>query len=757
MRQGGDEKTRQGELVHPVPGSGSTACLIQIYGRRLGERFNLYDDIVSIGRDAQNTIVVDSDSVSRRHAVLEVSKSGWVLRDLGSTNGTYLNDLQIRSVIVSDGDTINIGGTIFKHISGHNIERHYHETIYEMTIKDGLTNVANKRHFLERLELEESRSVRFGRPASVVLIDIDNFSDINKSYGRISGDFVLHEFATVAVKHIHSVDVFARYGGDLFALLLPETTYEEALSLAESLRLLALSHPFVFEGHPLRVSVRCGVASGEGPAWTSEGLIDAAERALYWANRRGGNCVAGSREHPASEGHRVLPRVLRREALVLRLREEQQAPREVDPEVLGVRLCDRPYLLARGIPHERISALTGALQDTLLSLLGPGDYMGLLDDDTHLVVMTSGSPGISGGLDAVRDLLRRLPSGCGFDESLQPGILLRSWHRSELPADSSELTALVQRELAAQEYSPATVNPASATLDGFMARLPFPVSGPLHLVQCSLHPVQAAHALFHCLESILRFSDFVLLAAAAEGIGPKGLGESSGLPIRLDRGKVSLGEWVRLFWKLSALVRDCGLKEVSSVAVEGASPKGTGPSRLINALSNEMVPVRNVFAHGVALDDGVVRKHLEALTLRLKELVEILAPLQNCRLITVNNLIFNPENSSYDTSFYDHTGANGAFRVGTMSVGQPLPSETLLKAEGWTLRLAPLIVLSPVGATGGQELLGLESLEMQSDLLPYRAFATNATASRAPGSVRRFEGILRARETLASPALLGNE
>jgi len=87
-------------------------CLIQIYGRALGRKFDLYEPVVTLGRDPKNHIVLDSDSVSRRHAVIELTDAGRVLRDLDSTNGTYLNDIQIRSAVLSQNDMVKVGDTI---------------------------------------------------------------------------------------------------------------------------------------------------------------------------------------------------------------------------------------------------------------------------------------------------------------------------------------------------------------------------------------------------------------------------------------------------------------------------------------------------------------------------------------------------------------------------------------------------------------------------------------------------------------------
>jgi two-component system cell cycle response regulator len=108
-------------------------CLVVIYGASLGRKYDLVEDVVTIGRDPENTIVLDVDSVSRRHAKVETFSGNKYVVDLNSTNGTYLNDrLAVREKL-KNGDLMKVGDTIFKFLAGSNIESAYHEEIYTMT------------------------------------------------------------------------------------------------------------------------------------------------------------------------------------------------------------------------------------------------------------------------------------------------------------------------------------------------------------------------------------------------------------------------------------------------------------------------------------------------------------------------------------------------------------------------------------------------------------------------------------------------
>jgi len=289
----GDETTRV-TSVHNISGNIEGAdCLIQIYGKHLGRKYDLYDPIVTIGRDPKNTIVLDSDSVSRRHAVIELSDQGRLVRDMDSTNGSYLNDIQVRSAVLGNGDLVKVGDTIFKYLSGANIESLYHEEIYNMTIHDGLTQIPNKRFFTDHLEKEFSRAKRYGRELTVLMFDLDHFKNVNDTFGHLSGDYVLKELATILKKRIRKEEMFARYGGEEFVVVLPESDLETAIQFGEILRGLVDNHDFEFENHPIKVTISVGVGAITDEVTSATDLIKVADVNLYKAKDGGRNRVVG--------------------------------------------------------------------------------------------------------------------------------------------------------------------------------------------------------------------------------------------------------------------------------------------------------------------------------------------------------------------------------------------------------------------------------------------------------------------------------
>src|SRR5256714_5622584 len=246
-----DWKTRITQIrpVEKQVANPEQACLVLIYpaGVELGKRYELgASPEISIGRGADCDIQVDRDSVSRKHAKVVRSGAGWQVMDLGSTNGSYVNDGQITQCSLRDGDLVKIGNAIFKFLVGGNIESSYHEEIYRMTIIDGLTQAFNKRYFIENLEKEIPRCTRHNRPLALVMFDIDHFKKINDDHGHLTGDYVLRELARRVRTRVRKEEVFARYGGEEFAVTLPATTQDQALQAGAGLRRLLAAHPFDF-------------------------------------------------------------------------------------------------------------------------------------------------------------------------------------------------------------------------------------------------------------------------------------------------------------------------------------------------------------------------------------------------------------------------------------------------------------------------------------------------------------------------------
>jgi diguanylate cyclase (GGDEF)-like protein len=270
-------------------------CLVVIYApvaSDLGRRHVLDQEVVTIGRDRENDIVLDSDSVSRRHARIEHRDGRIYLTDLDSTNGTYVNDDNepVRDAQLRRGDQVKIGDTIFKYLSGSDVETQYHETIFNMTITDGLTDVGNKKRLDQLVQKEIPRALRHSRELALLMVDIDHFKDVNDTYGHLAGDSVLRDLAGILQKRLRPDDELGRYGGEEFAAVLPETSLHGALKIAEDLRGLVEQHRFIVEGEQIRVTVSIGAAALKN-GMDAKAFFRAADEMLYKAKNSGRNKV----------------------------------------------------------------------------------------------------------------------------------------------------------------------------------------------------------------------------------------------------------------------------------------------------------------------------------------------------------------------------------------------------------------------------------------------------------------------------------
>lgn len=236
------------------------ACLVVINGADLGKKYVLSQSSTVIGRSSKVDIQIDEESISRSHAVIDNYGDSVIARDLESTNGTYVNDNQVREKKLMDGDQIKIGRTIFKFLSGSNVEAQYHDEIYKLTTTDGLTQIYNKRYFLKEMEREMSRSLRYDRELTLVMLDIDHFKAINDTYGHLAGDHILRQVARRIKEHIRRDDVFGRYGGEEFILMLPELGKVQGAHLGEKLRRLIDGEPFIFDNISIPITMSMGVA-----------------------------------------------------------------------------------------------------------------------------------------------------------------------------------------------------------------------------------------------------------------------------------------------------------------------------------------------------------------------------------------------------------------------------------------------------------------------------------------------------------------
>ncbi|MBD65636.1 MAG: GGDEF domain-containing protein [Halobacteriovoraceae bacterium] len=269
------------------------ACFLVVGGELNGTIFDLLDGETVVGRSPDCTIPLEFQGISRRHFKVNVFDEEVKVEDLGSSNGTFVNNTKIEGqVSLSKGDMVKLGAIALKYLPKGDTERLTYDKLHEEANTDGLTKCYNKTYFNNRLDLEVKKSKVTGNPLSLVIFDLDHFKHLNDNYGHDAGDFVLKEKAQLLRDHgIRKGDIFARYGGEEFVVLLPKTNLKQAFEIAERLRKLVETHDFIYDGKKLPVTASIGVADYRQGVNTGTDLFKRADSAVYKSKQGGRNQV----------------------------------------------------------------------------------------------------------------------------------------------------------------------------------------------------------------------------------------------------------------------------------------------------------------------------------------------------------------------------------------------------------------------------------------------------------------------------------
>lgn len=263
--------------------------------RRLGTRFRVSpSETLLIGRNPEAHVSLPEVlSISRDHARLEHQGATVLLSDLGSTNGTYVNgELITEPTSLSSGDRFQVAAVHFKFLHEEDVEHAYYEAIYDLLMRDGLTEIFNKRKYVEEADREVARAQRHDRPLCLIMFDLDDFKQINDNFGHLCGDFVLKQVVSNAREVLRPEQVFARVGGDEFVIMTPETALEGALTLANKLRDRVAHLDYEYCGMQIPVTCSFGVAQLDESMETPDDLYEAADQALFQSKRDGRNRVS---------------------------------------------------------------------------------------------------------------------------------------------------------------------------------------------------------------------------------------------------------------------------------------------------------------------------------------------------------------------------------------------------------------------------------------------------------------------------------
>ena len=274
-----------------------TAYLIVLQGSDVGEMYKLDSPEVVIGRGQAATLRLNDDGVSRKHARIVRVGDATIIEDLQSANGTIVNGQKITQHELQDGDKIRFGSTtILKFTHQDDIDQSFQQRMYDAAIRDSLTKVYNKAHFLDRLDKEFAYAKRHDSPLSLVMFDLDFFKKVNDNYGHLAGDHALIQVTEICNQLIRSEDLLARYGGEEFSIVCRGVNVLAVGIMCERIRSTIASTEILFENQRLPITVSIGVAGlNESRAAGGVELIALADKALYEAKQKGRNRVQISR------------------------------------------------------------------------------------------------------------------------------------------------------------------------------------------------------------------------------------------------------------------------------------------------------------------------------------------------------------------------------------------------------------------------------------------------------------------------------
>jgi len=277
------------------PARRDRACVIVIAGGAVGELHPLDRAVTVMGRGSEADIRIDDAGISRRHSrIVRLPEGGYVLEDLGSTNGTFVSDRPVERHSLADGDRIGLGRTtVLKFTLQDELEETFQRQMYESAVRDPLTRAFNRKYFMDRLRTELSFASRHKTSMSLLLLDLDHFKRINDTRGHLAGDGVLRALCANLLKLLRAEDVVARYGGEEFAVLARGIDQRNTEILAERIRRSVENMTIPWAGGEIKVTVSIGVGfTADGVGYeTPEKLIARADENLYAAKNAGRNRV----------------------------------------------------------------------------------------------------------------------------------------------------------------------------------------------------------------------------------------------------------------------------------------------------------------------------------------------------------------------------------------------------------------------------------------------------------------------------------
>jgi two-component system, cell cycle response regulator len=274
-------------------GGEQTGSLLVVQGAEIDlGRHVMCDRPITIGRDERADLTLSDGSISRAHCMVDRHDGGYILVDLGSTNGTTLNGERVEDRMpLQPGDKIFIGASVIRFAYSDQLDLQFHSRLEEMVSIDPLTGMSSKRQYDATYRAMLERATAEDSPLTVMVMDMDGLKIINDTYGHEMGGFVIAEVAGLIRTVLEEHGYLCRFGGDEFVGCFAGLEKARAVQLAEEVRDKVAHHVFVHNGERVEPTISIGVACYPADVEDPNQLFGAADRAMYEAKRHGKNQV----------------------------------------------------------------------------------------------------------------------------------------------------------------------------------------------------------------------------------------------------------------------------------------------------------------------------------------------------------------------------------------------------------------------------------------------------------------------------------
>jgi diguanylate cyclase (GGDEF)-like protein len=264
-----------------------------IGGSQVGRRVLLADDSITLGRGHDCTIMIRDLAVSRVHIEIAYDRHAnvYVVNDLGSSNGTLLNEKTITTSVLDEGDKIIIGRTVLRFSWIDSIDMAFHGEVDRLINIDGLTGLVVKRRFDEELNRHVAVALKNKSHLAMLMMDMDGLKKINDTHGHPFGAYSISETGKIIKTVLSPNGLASRFGGDEFMAFLPNMPVKKATEIAEEIRQNVEQYNYEKDNVEFSMTISIGLAELQEDD-TPETLLRRADDALYLSKKSGRNKVS---------------------------------------------------------------------------------------------------------------------------------------------------------------------------------------------------------------------------------------------------------------------------------------------------------------------------------------------------------------------------------------------------------------------------------------------------------------------------------